>query len=1306
MNKSIKVTSSEEKVESSVVCHAYDLNIVDAIVEKDKSEIHMWCLTRESVPVLVRVQDYPHYLYAELPKIVNGKLFEWNGWAIDQVMDYLKGALREHAPESYTKEKKKKINYYRNMEFNMLRMNFSSHEALNHCINLLKKPKNIKDISTNIKFEIWETSFDNIRKMMTDRNCKYAQWFECTGVCLSPHDDDRVSVLGRADTPIQEYIIPYKAINPISQELTKSWMTNPGMLAIDIENYSDNFRAFPSEMNPEHLTYLISCVYQRNKCPNTKKRYAILVGDCGQVDKYDEIFRVDTELEAIDKLSELTMELDPDIVTGYNIFAYDYPYMNTRIVTKLKEWKQMGRLKGVLPVLKSSEWSSSAYGKNDINILKMDGRISVDMYQIMKRDYKLDKYTLNFVGKKFLKQVKVEISIVETFERYQRYMNANKIINAIRTNMFNIDLMEIRRVLSTYNIEDPKTIKQIKRDITNYLFEILDANDVVFESLKMDKSEVEMSVKSTLNKFLTLEYFDGVNRTGMQKLATTLIEGITRDTKLKEALLDLTVEYLITLDNTNIEYFMKSMTHISFYEFKEKLYSEETKNELINLRVLSGKYVQKALLNEIRTILSKFELSKAEYLKVFNNEYTVEYKQATEGMTLVVEYCIQDSELVINLIEKLNTWVGLCELSNIVGVTIMDIFTRGQQIRCLSQIYDLSHSLGYIIDKREVQKRFFKGAYVHEPNPGKYENIICLDFASLYPSIIQAYNICYSTFVSQAQFATIPDADCHIFSFSQEEPISGVRKGREDAVESSDDESDEDEDDDTEVKKPAKKEKEEIVTRHYTFKFVKKHIREGIVPQLCKYLVGERNVVKGKIKGVKKQEIKIINDLMEKVKESGGIELADEILATDDNDKITLYDRIEEFLESKGVSMSDTTKLVDSLSIEGTVLDKRGNALKVSANSIYGFLGIQADSAKLSLIEGAMCVTARGKELILQVNKYAEDTYGGSIIYNDTDSSFIDLHITDRSKCSEWGAKLAVEISALFPPPLRLEFEKAMRFVTIRKKKYFGNLINNDGSFERNSDGSLYIMSKGIVSATRSISQYFREIYNDMLVKILESTDFLECLTTIINEVVKLLRFSVPTKKLTMIKQLGSNYKSKTAMMKIFSSELSRMGNPVSSGDRIEYVIVRTQEEIDGLKGLKTGYKMREIAMFETSRVYEGEYNPYVYPKENIDVLWYIDHCIKKPIDQLFEVIYKKELSKYKSIAVKPTPQSKPVTIEKPINYMYALIRRYMHAFKEVDAFTEFDKINELADYIEALPESLRTQMRELDAELTASEIN
>lgn len=192
-------------------------------------------------------------------------------------------------------------------------------------------------------------------------------------------------------------------------------------------------------------------------------------------------------------------------------------------------------------------------------------------------------------------------------------------------------------------------------------------------------------------------------------------------------------------------------------------------------------------------------------------------------MTRIMKYCDQDSVLCIELFDKIMCWIGLVEVSNVVGVTLVELFTRGQQLRVLSQVYDFASKLGYIIDERNVPRMEYSGGFVYEPIPGLYEYIPCLDFKSLYPSVMIAYNICYTTLVPPELMDKIPDELCHVFRWTEEIELNPH-----------------DEDD------PEVNEKIKTKSVEYYYKFVKQPI--GLLPQILTQLISQRDAVKKQMK--------------------------------------------------------------------------------------------------------------------------------------------------------------------------------------------------------------------------------------------------------------------------------------------------------------------------------------------------------------------------------------------------------------------------------------------------------------------------
>lgn len=118
----------------------------------------------------------------------------------------------------------------------------------------------------------------------------------------------------------------------------------------------------------------------------------------------------------------------------------------------------------------------------------------------------------------------------------------------------------------------------------------------------------------------------------------------------------------------------------------------------------------------------------------------------------IATYCIKDAILPLRLFHKLMFLFNYVELARVTGVPVSFMLTRGQQIRVITKLYSKTKQTDFVIP---VQQRrmvddgvAYEGATVLEPKKGYYLTpIATLDFASLYPSIMIAHNLCYSTVV-------------------------------------------------------------------------------------------------------------------------------------------------------------------------------------------------------------------------------------------------------------------------------------------------------------------------------------------------------------------------------------------------------------------------------------------------------------------------------------------------------------------------------------------------------------------------------
>lgn len=124
----------------------------------------------------------------------------------------------------------------------------------------------------------------------------------------------------------------------------------------------------------------------------------------------------------------------------------------------------------------------------------------------------------------------------------------------------------------------------------------------------------------------------------------------------------------------------------------------------------------------------------------------------------LASYCLKDAMLPTRLMDKLMCLFNYIEMSRVTGVPFNYLLTRGQQIKVLSQLFRKASQEMFLIPdiKGEISDEQYEGATVIEPEKGFYDiPIATLDFSSLYPSIMIAHNLCYTTLVDKNEVSKI-----------------------------------------------------------------------------------------------------------------------------------------------------------------------------------------------------------------------------------------------------------------------------------------------------------------------------------------------------------------------------------------------------------------------------------------------------------------------------------------------------------------------------------------------------------------------
>lgn len=152
---------------------------------------------------------------------------------------------------------------------------------------------------------------------------------------------------------------------------------------------------------------------------------------------------------------------------------------------------------------------------------------------------------------------------------------------------------------------------------------------------------------------------------------------------------------------------------------------------------------------------------------VHHTMITALHEGTAESRRRLAVYCLKDAYLPQRLMDKLMCLVNYTEMARVTGVPFNYLLAKGQQIKFLSQLFRKARQQNLVIpnlpNESGGDEKAYEGATVIEPKKGYYDvPVATLDFASLYPSIMQAHNLCYTTLLTRSQveqFGFVKDED-------------------------------------------------------------------------------------------------------------------------------------------------------------------------------------------------------------------------------------------------------------------------------------------------------------------------------------------------------------------------------------------------------------------------------------------------------------------------------------------------------------------------------------------------------------------
>ncbi|KAF7320311.1 DNA polymerase [Mycena kentingensis (nom. inval.)] len=487
-----------------------------------------------------------------------------------------------------------------------------------------------------------------------------------------------------------------------------------------------------------------------------------------------------------------------------------------------------------------------------------------------------------------------------------------------------------------------------------------------------------------------------------------------------------------------------------------------------------------------------------------------------ERLLTFVRHCGMDSHYYMAIALKVQIMALTKQLTNLAGNSWNKTLNGGRAERNEYILLHEFHRLKYICPDKTYGKKTrpepvvdaddedgsgkkstkkkrdkYKGGLVFEPKRGLWDKfILVMDFNSLYPSIIQEFNIDFTTVEVEEQF-----------------------------------------NEEGEEKIPDPPEKGSV--------------QMGVLPRLIANLVERRRTVKGLMKNR--------STPMAKLKE----------------------------------------------------LDIRQQALKLTANSMYGCLGFEYSRFYARPL--AALTTFKGREILTQTRELAENM-GLDVVYGDTDSVFVNTNVTELDQAMKISATFKKAVNEQYRL-LEIDLDGIFKRLLLLQKKKYAALKVEDGTTTSTEVKGLDMKRREYCNLSKDTSQFVLEqiLSGEATEEVLQNIhDYLTDLGQRVRQ------GKVTLDKFLIWKRLGKNPEdypdAKSQPHVQVALRMNQRGGSAKHGDVIPYLFCLA----DGEQTAKTAQADRAKHPEEFRKTDSGL---------KLDLEYYLGHQVLPPIERLCDPI-------------------------------------------------------------------------------------
>lgn len=268
-------------------------------------------------------------------------------------------------------------------------------------------------VRNSLRLETFESSVDPVIKALHSRDLASVGWMQV---------DAANPVSARITTCDLELVASPQALSPAQAPpgakppvTVASW---------DIECYSAS-RLFPDARKDDDCIICIATTVSRLGDPASARHSVMCLHETDQVPGVD-VRSFASEEDLIEAWIESLADEKVDLLIGYNTDGFDWSYVLGRQQVLIDgEGDEMVRLTGLGRMKKGGglrvekTLNSAAYGQNKFVRVSSPGVVQMDLLTYMRREYKLESYSLNSVSAAFLGDTKIDLPASRIFDLFE-----------------------------------------------------------------------------------------------------------------------------------------------------------------------------------------------------------------------------------------------------------------------------------------------------------------------------------------------------------------------------------------------------------------------------------------------------------------------------------------------------------------------------------------------------------------------------------------------------------------------------------------------------------------------------------------------------------------------------------------------------------------------------------------------------------------------------------------------------------------------------------------------------------------------